>query len=213
MKNVIKGATGCANSKAAPTLHHGTYRRAIMAALSAETFTPAERLRTNHAVYECQDGAKLALWLKNVRRVAAEREQKAEAQALASMAQGIARFEAHVAAQPTAPAEPVTGPAATPAQCDEVFKLACQLPAREKADALRRLPYLTEREATAFILGLKLRKGSRLRVEVNNTSYTVAERHVNAAAVDYVEETGTGRVLPRYETLQGGPLVRRVWAN
>lgn len=78
---------------------------------------------------------------------------------------------------------------------------------------LHRLPRLSEREASALILGLKLRKGPRLRVEVAGWHFTVAERHYEAAKVDYVQETGTGRVLPRYESLWGGPLVRRVWAN
>jgi hypothetical protein len=183
-----------------------------MAVLSADCFTPAERVRANHSVYECEDSAKLTLWLKNVSRVAAERQAQAEQQALASMAKGIDTFEAWVAAQPTLLAKQ-TAPAATPAQCDEVYKLASALPKTERADALRRLPHLTEKEAAALILGLKLRKGPRLRVEVAGVQFTVAERHYEAAKVDYVQEIGTGRVRPRYETLGGGPLVRRVWAN
>lgn len=199
---------------AAPTLHLGTYRRAILRlVVGNDLFTAAEQLRCNDSVHQCEASEKLALWLKNVRRVAAERQAQAEAQALANMAQGITTFEAWVAAQPAAPAEPVTGPAATPAQCDEVYKLASALPKRERRDALRRLPYLSEHEAAALITGLRLRRGPRYRIEVDKTAYTVAERHYEAAKVDYVEETGTGRVLPRYETLYGGPLVRRVWAN
>lgn len=188
MATHVSGKTGCANSQA-PTLHLGTYRRAIMAVVSADVFTPAERLRANHSVYECEDSAKLALWLKNVRRVAAEREERA-------------------------PTEQTQGTlSATPTQCDEVYKLASTLPAAERASVLRRLPRLTEREASALLLGLRLRKGPRLRVEVAGWQFTVAERHYEAAKVDYVQETGTGRVLPRYESLWGGPLVQRVWAN
>jgi hypothetical protein len=134
-----------------------------------------------------------------------------EAQAVAKLAELQALIDNRGgAAAPTAPA-------ATPAQCDEVYRLAASLPRAEQRDALRRLPYLTEHEAQAFITGLRLRQGSRLHLPVQVgqqlVQVPVAERHFNAAKVDYVAETGTGRVLPRYETLYGGPLVRRVWAN
>lgn len=135
-------------STVAPTLHHGTYRRAIMAVLSADQFTPAERLRANHSVYECEDGAKLALWLKNVRRVAAEREQQAKQQAITNLAQGIARFEATLRSTPhAAPA------AATPAQCDELHQLSRHpgLSVVEKAEVLALLPTITQPRATALI--------------------------------------------------------------
>lgn len=129
----------------APTLHHGTYRRAIMAVLSADCFTPAERVLANHNVYECQDGAKLALWLKNVRRVAAEREAATQAQALANMAHGIERFETRLtkAAQP----------AATAAQTSEIHKLSLHraISKGERTLALDKLPCLTEAQATALI--------------------------------------------------------------
>jgi hypothetical protein len=259
----------------APTLHLGTYRRAILRlVVGNDLFTAAEQLRCNDSVHQCENSAKLALWLKNVRHVAAEREAQAEAQALANMAQGIERFDAQLATAPVryATAEQTSklhqlalhrtltdgertqlllklprlteaqaaakltelqtltttrgGTAApangteqftTPAQCELVVSLAASLPRAERADALRRLPYLTEHEAAAFITGLRLRQGSRLRLSVQVGQHLVqvpvAERHFNAALVDYVAETGTGRVLPRYESLYGGPLVRRVWAN
>jgi hypothetical protein len=270
MKNVIAGQAAALT--AAPILHHGTYRRAILRlVVGNDLFTAAEQLRCNDSVHQCEDSQKLALWLKNVRRVAQEREALAQAQALANMTQGIERFEAQLATPPVryatakqksklhqlalhpaltngertqvllklprldeaqavaklaelqalidnrSGAAAPTAPAATPAQCDEVYRLAASLPRAEQRDALRRLPCLTEHEAQAFITGLRLRQGSRLRLPVQVgqqlVQVPVAERHFNAAKVDYVAETGTGRVLPRYETLYGGPLVRRVWAN
>jgi hypothetical protein len=75
MENVIGNGQVAA---LAPTLHHGTYRRAIMAVLSADVFTPAERVRANHNVYECEDSTRLTRWVKNVRRVFAEREAALE---------------------------------------------------------------------------------------------------------------------------------------
>lgn len=133
----------------APTLHLGALRRAIMAALSADVFTPAECLQANHSVYECEDAARLALWLKNVRRVFAEREAEAEAQALANMAHGIARFEARVAeAQHTAPVQ-----YATAAQKEEITRLCNSLYIlrKEKTAALLKLPHLDEPQAVALI--------------------------------------------------------------
>jgi hypothetical protein len=193
---------------AAPTLHLGTLRRSILRLIVGNPlFTAQEQLLASHNIHECEDSAKLALWLKNVRRVAQERQVPANAP------QCLTTYEAWVAAQPTTAPQPLTAPAATPAQCDEVYKLAGALPKMERADVLRRLPHLTEKEAAALILGLKLRKGPRLRIEVAGMQFTVAEHHYEAAKVDYVQEVGSSRVLPRYETLWGGSLVRRVWAN
>lgn len=147
MKSVIQGAA--VTSSQAPTLHLGALRRAIMAALSADVFTPAERLRANHAVYECEDAARLALWLKNVRRVFEEREVEAEAQALANMTQGIARFDARVAdAQREAPAQ-----YATTAQKEEITRLAnsTYILRKEKTAALLKLPRLDHGQAVALI--------------------------------------------------------------
>ena len=213
--NPKNGPTAAAT--AAPTLHVGTYRRALLALVVGNPlFTDAEQLLSSHNAHDCQDGRKLALWLKNTRRVAAEREK---ANGLASLGAAIDRFEQHLASKqvpvPTAEQPTTTAPApwATPTQCDEVFRLASALPQRERADALRRLPTLTEAEARACIAGLQLRRGPRYRVEVGKVQYTVAERHYEGAKVDYVRETGTGKVRPLYETRYGGPLVRRVWAN
>lgn len=191
----------------APTLHLGTYRRAIMSAMSADVFTSAERLRANHSVYESQDSAKLALWLKNVVRVRDERE----AAGLATFTAAVERGNELLAGCETPKAF------ATAAQCDEVFRLASKLPKKEKADVLRRLPLLTESEAEALLRGLKHRQGSRLFMPVQvgkrQIKALVVERHFEAARVDYVEEAVTGLVLPRRETLWGGRVVRQLWNN
>jgi len=117
-----------------------------MAVLAAECFTPAERLRANHAVHECACDQKLALWLKNVSRVRDEREAKL----LADFAEGLAKGEALVkeaAQQPTPTAY------ATPAQCDEVFALASLscFTKGEKTHTLNLLPTLTQAGAVKVI--------------------------------------------------------------
>jgi hypothetical protein len=67
---------------AAPTLQIGATRRNILAiVIGNDLFTPAEQLRCNHNVHECQDPTRLALWLRNVRREAMRREEVAEPQA------------------------------------------------------------------------------------------------------------------------------------
>ena len=205
---------GVAPGSAAPTLHVGTYRRALLAVIIGnDLFTEAEQLRANHHAHECQDAAKLALWTRNTLRVATERQAQREAEGFANLAQGIARFEAQLAQQqPTA-----TQPAATPAQCDEVYRLACLLSPREKKDALRRLPQLSEAEAQAFITGLKLRRGPRLKYPVTvgrkTIVFLVPERHFEGAKVDYGRELGTGPLRPRRDMLFAGPAERRVWVN
>lgn len=61
-----------------PTLHLGTYRRAILAITCGnDLFTAAEQLRANHNVHECEDSHRLALWLRNVQREATRREEAA----------------------------------------------------------------------------------------------------------------------------------------
>ncbi|MGI4871496.1 MAG: hypothetical protein ACRYFX_09995 [Janthinobacterium lividum] len=86
---------------AAPTLHLATFRRNILALIVGNPlFTDAEQLRANHHTHECTCPYRLVRWLKNVRRVAAEREH---AQGVASLAEGIAQFEAKLAGA-TAPA-------------------------------------------------------------------------------------------------------------
>ena len=140
----------------APTLHVGTYRRALLAVIIGnDLFSEAEQLRANHNAHECQDAAKLALWTRNSQRVAAERQAQQQAQGLANLAEGLARFEAKQAAQPTAQPAPTPAPTpwATPAQCDEVYRLAC-LPCftqGEKQHALRGLVTLTRAGAVKVI--------------------------------------------------------------
>ncbi|MGI4872063.1 MAG: hypothetical protein ACRYFX_12900 [Janthinobacterium lividum] len=140
MKNVIVGQA----ASTAPTLHLATFRRNILAVVVGNPlFTDAEQLRTNHHTHECTCPYRLVRWLKNVRRVAAEREY---AQGIASLAEGIAQFEAKLAGA-TAPAY------ATPAQCDEVFALTQHpaLLACEKAQALTALFTLTQVGAVRLI--------------------------------------------------------------
>lgn len=130
MKNVMIGQ---AAGTAAPTLHVGTYRRNIMAVLSADAFTPAERLRANHAVYECEDATRLSLWLKNVRRVFTEREAQAELE------------EAKFGTAPVA--------YATAAQTSEIHSLALHraITKGERTRAMMALPTLNTVQATALI--------------------------------------------------------------
>jgi hypothetical protein len=143
MKSHVTGNSQVAAS--APTLHLGTYRRAIMAVLSADVFTAAEKLRANHNVHECEDATKLALWLKNVRRVLTEREAEAQGQALVNLAQGIERFEAKLSTEPVR--------YATATQTSEVHKLALHraITLGERTKALLALPRLTKPEATLLI--------------------------------------------------------------
>jgi hypothetical protein len=130
MKNVMPGQ---AAGTAAPTLRVGTYRRNIMAVLSADVFTPAERVRANHAVYECEENAHLALWLKNVQRVFTEREAQAELE------------EAKSGAAPVA--------YATATQMSEIHSLALHraITKGERTRAMMALPTLNTVQATALI--------------------------------------------------------------
>jgi hypothetical protein len=48
-------------------------RRQIMERMASTVFTPAERLRANDSVYQCDDEAQLVLWHRNVCRVELER--------------------------------------------------------------------------------------------------------------------------------------------
>ncbi|MGI4871661.1 MAG: hypothetical protein ACRYFX_10835 [Janthinobacterium lividum] len=128
MKNVIAGAVSCSNSNA-PTLHLATFRRNILAVvLDNPLFTDAEQLRSNHNAHECTCPYRLVRWLKNVRRVAAEREH---AQGIASLAEGIELFEQRLAAGASAPA--ATAPAeqpelATGSQLNRLKMAAWELP-------------------------------------------------------------------------------------
>jgi hypothetical protein len=133
--NLQNGQAGCANSHA-PTLHLGTYRRAIMAVLSADVFTPAERVLANHNVHECEDSAKLALWLKNVRRVFTEREAVLEQADLAEVTEVVAPVQY-----------------ATAQQTSEVHKLALHraITVGERTKAMLALPRLDYGAATALI--------------------------------------------------------------
>ena len=157
----------------APTLHLGTFRRNIMAVLSADVFTPAERVLANHNVYECEDSAKLALWLKNVRRVFSEREALAEAQALNNLAQGIERFEAQLAAAPLVQY-------ATAAQTSEIHKLALHrtITDGERTQALLKIPRLDHAQAQALIgqlwAKILLRTGGASGSATGNVSYSSA---------------------------------------
>lgn len=155
MKTHVSGQAAVA--AVAPTLHVGTYRRNILAIiLDSPLFTPAEQLRANHHVHECQDAAQLARWLTNVRRVAAERE-----------AADLAKAEPVTTPQPPASAplvRPVAGPAApaaqlspaerpTEAQCAELYRVASLpcLTTLEKTQALLRLPRLTQAGLTRYL--------------------------------------------------------------
>jgi len=125
-----------------PTLHLGTYRRNILAVVvDNELFTPAEQLRCNDAVHQCACPRKLALWLTNVRRVAGEREEERQ---VASFSQAVERGRVLIA-------QPVRY--ATPAQCDELYRLACHpaLSAADKTQTLLLLPAFTESEAATYL--------------------------------------------------------------
>lgn len=64
-----------ATATAAPTLHVGTYRRTLLAAIIGnDLFTPAEQLRANHNAHECQDAQRLSQWTRNVLRERDRRE-------------------------------------------------------------------------------------------------------------------------------------------
>lgn len=121
----------------------GTLRRNILAAVvDNDLFTAEEQLKTNHSVYECQCAARLARWVKNVRRVAGEREKAAS---LAKFAEAVERGKQLQ--------EKSVG-YATMAQCDEIHRVACHsaiLPC-EKSQAIFRLPTLTYAQAI-FLLG------------------------------------------------------------
>lgn len=130
-------------STAPDPLHLGTYRRNIMAVVADDTlFTAAEQLRANDSVYQCRDVAKLALWLKNVRRVAQERET---AHNLAAFGAAVERGEELVKQH---------AQYATEEQVEEigrVISLPCIL-ACEKSQVLTKLPALTYGGAV-FLLG------------------------------------------------------------
>lgn len=135
MANHVTGQATAAT--VVPTLHLGTYRRAIMAVMSADVFTPAERLRANDSVYQTEDLAKLALWLKNVRRVFAEREQVIEQADLAEITE-LAETPVHYA---------------TAEQTSEIHRLALHrtITPGERTKVLLALPRLNNPAATALI--------------------------------------------------------------
>lgn len=119
--------SGATVAAVAPTLHVGTYRRNLLAVLVGnDLFSADEQQRAQGNVGACQDATRLALWLKNVRRVAAEREQ---ARTLAAMAHGIARFEARVA---------LAAPAATPNQYEVAQAAYKQAAAKARRLTVRR---------------------------------------------------------------------------
>jgi hypothetical protein len=78
MKSHVTGNSQVAAS-ATPTLQLGATRRNILAVvIGNDLFTPAEQLRCNDSVYQCEDLARLTTWLRNVRREALRREELAE---------------------------------------------------------------------------------------------------------------------------------------
>jgi len=98
-------------------------RRQIMERMASTVFTPAERLRANDSVYQCDDEAQLVLWHRNVCRVELER----------------------TATQPIMPVLPLDLQATTSQQA-EIVRL-CSHPAVARRDAsallcgLRQLTY------------------------------------------------------------------------
>jgi hypothetical protein len=149
MKSHVTGNSQVAAS--APTLHLGTYRRAIMAVLSADVFTPAERLRANDSVYQTEDNAKLTLWLKNVRRVFTEREAMLEQADLSE-----------VEALPVA--------YATAAQTSEIHSLALHrfITKGERTKAMLALPTLDTVQATLLIGDLWAKVLHRTQLQITN---------------------------------------------
>lgn len=136
MKNVMAGKVVA--STTTPTLHLGTYRRSILRLIvGSPLFTAQEQLLASHNVHECEDSAKLALWLKNVRRVFVERE--------AVLAQADLAGVSEVVAPPVR--------YATATQTSELQQLALHraLSDRERTKVLLALPRLKEYEAQALI--------------------------------------------------------------
>jgi hypothetical protein len=134
MENVM---TGQAAGTAAPTLHLGTLRRSILRLIVGNPlFTAQEQLLASHNIHECEDSAKLALWLKNVRRVFTEREEL------------IAQADLAEATEVVAPVR-----YATAQQTSEVHKLALHrtITTGERTKAMLALPCLDYGAATALI--------------------------------------------------------------
>jgi hypothetical protein len=158
MKNVMTGQVVA--STTTPTLHLGTYRRAIMAVLSADVFTPAERLRANDSVYQTEDSTRLALWLKNVRRVFTERELVAE----------------EVVIQPVA--------YATAAQTSEIHSLALHrlITKGERTKAMLALPTLDTVQATLLIGELWAKVLHRTELQAVNATPVLLPRYSQEAA-------------------------------
>lgn len=232
-----------AATTAAPTLHVGTFRRNILAVLvGCSLFTTAEQQRATTNVAACTDAARLALWLKNVRRVADERAQALATHYAPAPLPECAMASAHAAAQavykkavarsrrltiqrnelfaqlcPLRPdgfpvyvyaenphrarldaahkaalaannaalealaqvqeleAQPApSSRAATPTQCDELYRLACHpaLTPAEKAHTLQVLPTLTEGAAVAYIGQLYAALLPRTGQQANSLSLT-----------------------------------------
>jgi hypothetical protein len=133
MKSVIQGTA--VTSGQAPTFHLGTLRRSILRLIVGNPlFTAQEQLLASHNIHECEDGAKLALWLKNVRRVFTEREVVLEQTDLAEVMAQPVRY-------------------ATAEQTSEVHKLALHrtITVGERTKALLALPRLDYGAATALI--------------------------------------------------------------
>lgn len=144
MQSVIQGSGRFSSQAPAQSnaFYLGTLRRNILAAVVGnDLFTDAEQLRCNDSVHQCSNTARLALWLKNVRRVAAERE---EANSVALFAAAVERGRELVATAPKY---------ATPEQCDEIFKVASHpcLLACEKSQAIFKIPNLTYSQAIRLL--------------------------------------------------------------
>ncbi|RSK50113.1 hypothetical protein [Hymenobacter rigui] len=75
MQNATTPATSNVALSPAERLILSTVRRSIMDVMQRAVFTPVERLRANDTVYQSQDVARQFVWLRNVCRVATERDR------------------------------------------------------------------------------------------------------------------------------------------
>jgi hypothetical protein len=115
MKSVIQGTA--VTSGQAPTLHLGTLRRSILRLIVGNPlFTAQEQLLASHNIHECEDSAKLALWLKNVRRVFTEREELIAQADLAEATEVVAPVR-YATAQQTSEVHKLALQANAPRQC------------------------------------------------------------------------------------------------
>lgn len=131
----VTGHTSRSNGSQ-PTLHLGTLRRSILRLIVGNSlFTAQEQLLASHNTHECEDSAKLALWLKNVHRVADEREQVVEQADLTELTEApLVRY-------------------ATAEQTSEIHRLTLHrtITPGERTKALLALPRLNNPTATSLI--------------------------------------------------------------